>query len=55
MEEMKNGIPSEQYYEMLDWKDKNMVEFNKLFPNKTLNDLSQLELIMLYNRVLIEN
>ena len=54
MEGLKNGIPAEQYYELLDWKDKNLKEFQQLFPNKALNDLSQLELIMLYNRVLIE-
>jgi hypothetical protein len=52
--ELKNGIPSEEYYELLDWKDKNLEEFQKLFPGKALNDLTQLELIMLYNRVLID-
>ena len=55
MSELKNGIPAEQYYELLDWKDQNLKEFQQLFPNKALNDLTQLELIMLYNRALLDN
>ncbi len=44
---MKNGIPDKTYYELLDWKDKNLEEFRDMFGNQRLCDFSVYELINL--------
>lgn len=55
---MKNGIPDNIYYELLEWKDKNLLAFNKftelisyLNDKKrvySLNELTPEELKVLY-------
>jgi len=52
---MKNGIPSQNYYELLEWKDTHMDEFLMLYPGKRLTDLTVIELIALYNTVILES
>ena len=51
--DLKNGIPTENYYELLDWKDKNLQEYNNSeFGGRALNDLGVIELIKLYNYII---
>lgn len=45
---MKNGIPKEQYYELLEWKDTHREEFQAIHGSHSLNDLSTNELQNLY-------
>lgn len=45
---MKYGIPSWQYYNLLEWKDTNMDEFIKRFDARRMCDLSVEELQTLY-------
>ena len=40
----KNGIDANDYYALLDWKDKNIFEFQKLYPKRALNSLAVKEL-----------
>ena len=51
MGHLKNGIPSETYYWLLDWKDKNLSQFQQWYGKKSLNDLTVPELFDLYERV----
>lgn len=46
---MKNGIPTQHYYELLEWKDNNMSEFIALFNNRRMCDLTPKELKELYS------
>ena len=48
---MKNGIPSEKYYFLLEWKDSNMGEFIDMFNERRLCDLSTYELNKLYEAI----
>lgn len=50
---MKNGIPKEIYYELLEWKDNNLQEFIEIHGEKSLNDLSPNELHMLHRAILL--
>ena len=45
---MKNGIPSQHYYLLLEWKDANMNEFIERFDNRRMCELSTEELKALY-------
>ena len=51
MSNLKNGIPSQLYYKLLEWKDQNLERFKQLHPNKGLNDLSPNELIALHEYI----
>ena len=48
---MKNGIPSQHYYLLLEWKDVNMNEFIERFDNRRMCDLSTEELKALYKEI----
>lgn len=48
----KNGIPSRKYYELLNWKDKNLSKFQDLHPGRSMNDLDRKELNTLYDAVI---
>lgn len=48
---MKNGIMSQIYYQLLQWKDNNLEKFQELYPNKALNDLTQKELLALRKHI----
>ena len=45
---MKNGIPSQHYYELLEWKDENMKEFIERYNNRRMCELTTDELKELY-------
>ena len=45
---MKNGIPAEKYYFLLEWKDNNMDKFLTQYDNRRLCDLGTYELNELY-------
>lgn len=49
---MKNGVPKEIYYELLEWKDANLEEFQDIHGEKSLNSLSPNELHMLHRAVM---
>lgn len=51
---MKNGIPSEKYYFLLEWKDANMEEFISIKGEVSLCDLSTYELNKLYEAIKAE-
>ena len=54
MEEEKSAldlIPSRVKYYLLDWKDKNMDEYVRLFPEKKLRDLNITQLYHLFSYV----
>lgn len=48
---MKNGIPSQHYYELLEWKDENMREFIERYDNRRMCDLTTEELKELYEYI----
>ena len=49
---MKNGIKASMYYELLEWKDKNLNKFQELYGiNKRLCDLKTNQLMVLYLNV----
>lgn len=48
---MKNGIPSQHYYELLEWKDVNMREFIERYDNRRMCDLTTEELKELYEYI----
>ncbi len=48
---MKNGIPSEKYYFLLEWKDSNMEEYLSMKGSRRLCDFSAYELNKLYEAV----
>ena len=48
---MKNGIPSEKYYFLLEWKDNNIEEFILIKGNVKLCDLDAYELNKLYQAI----
>lgn len=48
---MKNGIPIEKYYFLLEWKDDNMEEFLNIYNKRRLCELSSTELIDLYDSI----
>jgi hypothetical protein len=52
---MKNGIPSEHFYKLLEWKDANMDEFLIRYNYRRLRDLTTEELKELYNEVILKN
>ena len=51
---MKNGIPTEAYYQLLEWKDANLADFHSNFGEVSLDSLSYSELQRLYQRVILE-
>jgi hypothetical protein len=48
---MKNGIPSEKYYFLLEWKDNNMNEYISMKGEVKLCELSAYELNKLYEAI----
>lgn len=50
-EPMKNGIPADNYYKLLEWKDSNLKKFRRWYDNKSLNDLTTEQLKELWNRI----
>ena len=50
---LKNGIPSEAYYQLLEWKDSNLEEFQFRFGEISLNDLSYSQLQRLYQEIIL--
>jgi hypothetical protein len=50
---MKNGIPSEAYYQLLEWKDANLPEFQSYFGEVSLDSLTYSQLQRLYQRVIL--
>ena len=50
---MKNGIPTDNYYELLEWKDNNLDKWEEMYQMRSLSSLKVLELITLYNAVII--
>ena len=48
---MKNGIPDEKYYFLLDWKDQNMDEYISIKGNQRLCDLTTYELNKLFEAI----
>jgi hypothetical protein len=51
---MKNGIPSEKYYFLLEWKDNNMEDFINMYGERRLHDLTTYELNKLYEAIKAE-
>ena len=45
---MKNGVKDKVYYFLLDWKDRNLKEYQDIKGDKRLCDLSPYELNLLY-------
>jgi len=50
---MKNGIPDDAYYLLLEWKDENLKEFQSRFGEVSLNDLSYGQLQRLYQEIVL--
>ena len=48
---MKNGIPSEKYYFLLEWKDANMQEFIDMYGERRMCDLTSYELNKLHQAI----
>lgn len=48
---MKNGVTDEVYYFLLDWKDKNLEEYQAIIGSKRLCDLTPHELNILYKAI----
>lgn len=48
---MVNGVPDNIYYFLLDWKDKNLQEYQDIKGEKRLYDLTPNELHLLYRAV----
>lgn len=51
---MKNGIPSEKYYFLLEWKDANMQEFIDMYGERRMCNLTTYELNKLYQAIKAE-
>lgn len=54
LNKMKNGIPSEKYYFLLEWKDDNMEEFIAMYDERRMCDLTRYELNKLYEAIKAE-
>lgn len=50
---LKNGIPSDAYYSLLEWKDKNLEEFQSKFGKVSLDSLDYSQLQRLYQEVIL--
>lgn len=50
---MKNGIPADAYYKLLEWKDENLEEFQFRFGEVSLDSLSYSQLQRLYQEIII--
>ena len=48
---MKNGVNDDVYYFLLDWKDKNLIEYQNIKGDKRLCDLTPYELNLLYRAI----
>ena len=48
---MKNGVTDDVYYFLLDWKDKNLEEYQSIKGDKRLCDLTPYELNLLYRAI----
>ena len=48
---MKNGVKDSVYYFLLDWKDRNLKEFQDMKGKTRLCDLSAYELNLLYRAI----
>ena len=48
---MKNGIPDEKYYFLLDWKDTHMDEYIEIKGERGLHTLTPYELNKLYEAI----
>lgn len=53
MSNLKNGIPSEAYYSLLEWKDKNLKDFQSRFGEVSLDSLTYSQLQRLYQEVIL--
>lgn len=51
---MKNGIPADKYYFLLEWKDDNMEEYLRIKGERRLCDFSPYELNKLYEAIKAE-
>ena len=51
---MKNGIPSEKYYFLLEWKDANIEDFVDMYNNRRICELTAYELNKLYEAIKLE-
>ena len=52
---MKNGIKSEIYYFLLEWKDTNMNDFIAMYGDKRLHEFTPYELHILHQVILAGN
>jgi hypothetical protein len=50
---LKNGIPVEAYYLLLEWKDQNLKEFRERFGDVSLDSLSYSQLQRLYQEIVL--
>lgn len=50
---LKNGIPSDAYYLLLEWKDENLEEFQSRFGEVSLDSLNYSQLQRLYQEVIL--
>jgi hypothetical protein len=52
---LKNGIPSDAYYLLLEWKDENLELFQSHFGKVSLNSLDYSQLQRLYQEYILKN
>jgi hypothetical protein len=52
---LKNGIPSDAYYLLLEWKDENLEEFQYRFGEVSLDSLDYSQLQRLYQEVILKS
>lgn len=50
---LKNGIPAEAYYLLLEWKDANLAQFQERFGEVSLASLDYAQLQRLYQEVVL--
>ena len=50
---LKNGIPVEAYYLLLEWKDRNLTEFRERFGDVSLDSLDYSQLQRLYQEIVL--
>lgn len=50
---LKNGIPADAYYQLLEWKDDNLEEFQSRFGEVSLDSLDYNQLQRLYQEIVL--
>ncbi len=48
---LKNGIDSDTYYKLLEWKDNNHIDWSKVHGGRSLSSLTVKELQMMYTMI----